>query len=112
MQVVVRAQLLMPNATFATSVVIFQGCVEQMRETIKQMIYGQFLQQGHWQQYPYLKPGANSRCSTSPATLFLAATPQGLGPPVLTAQLNNQTVDVLIDTGALKISFIKNLQTD
>jgi len=73
------------------------------------MIYGQFLQQGHWQQYPYLKPGANSRCSTSPATLFLAATPQGLGPPVLTAKLNNQTVDVLIDTGAPENFIYKEL---
>jgi len=87
MQVVVRAQLLMPNATFATSAVILQGCVEQMRKTTKQMVHGQFLQQGHWQQYPYLKLSylVLTQWSRSPATLsFLAAAPRSLGPAVLT----------------------------
>jgi len=72
-----------------------QGCVEKM-------IHGQFLQQGRWQHYPYLKPSGlvlTLGARRAPLRSF-PQPPQSLGPAVLTAKLNNQTVDVLIDTGA------------
>ena len=94
MQVVVRVQLLMPNATFATGQ-FARVCRKDDSWPISATGTLAALSVSET-----VRPGANSRCTTSPTTLFLASAPQSLGLAVLTAKLNNQTVDALIDTGA------------
>jgi len=103
MHVVVRAQLLTSNAAIATSVVILLVCHAHTKndktdnsEPISAAgTLAAISVPGTG--FPY---DANSLCSMSPLRCLFYSRSAQLGPTVLTAKLNNRTVEFLIDTCA------------